>query len=99
MLRELQAKGYSRARVDGTVIRLDSVGGPGGELRALKKYEKHAIERVVDRLRAKDAARLRLTHQVEKALRLLGRVVALAFLCLSEKPPSRHRIFSQHVGY
>src|SRR5262249_15940481 len=43
MLRELQAKGYSRARVDGTVVRLDSVGGPGGELPALKKYEKHDI--------------------------------------------------------
>src|SRR5690348_15553214 len=46
LLRELQTKGYSRARVDGVVVRLDSVapGGPGGELPALKKYEKHDIE-------------------------------------------------------
>ena len=43
LLRELQVKGYSRARVDGTVIRLDSVGpaGPAGEPPALKKHEKH----------------------------------------------------------
>src|ERR671930_233253 len=43
LFRELQAKGFSRARVDGTVIRLD-------EPPALKKYEKHDIEVVVDRL-------------------------------------------------
>jgi len=30
MLRELQAKGFSRARVDGVIIRLDSVGAGGG---------------------------------------------------------------------
>ncbi len=52
LLRELQVKGYSRARVDGTVIRLDRPRG-SGELPALKKYEKHTIEVVVDRLDVK----------------------------------------------
>ena len=35
LLRELQLKGYSRARVDGTVIRLDTVAGgrPGSSRR------------------------------------------------------------------
>src|ERR1700751_1558602 len=37
MLRELQAKGYSRARVDGTIIRLDEVAGDAGSLPVLKK--------------------------------------------------------------
>ena len=51
LLRELQAKGYSRARVDGAVIRLD--GSDAGGLPALKKYEQHTIEVVVDRLDVK----------------------------------------------
>src|ERR1700751_1974406 len=46
MLRDLQVKGYSRARVDGTIIRLESA--VSGELPVLKKYEKHDIEVVVD---------------------------------------------------
>ena len=66
LLRELQAKGYSRARVDGTVIRLDSA--TTGTLPALKKYEKHDIEVVVDRLDVKQSARRRLTDSVETAL-------------------------------
>src|ERR1700691_1417462 len=41
LLRELQLKGYTRARIDGTVIRLDTA--VSGELPALKKYEKHSI--------------------------------------------------------
>jgi len=53
LLRELQTKGYSRARVDGQVVRLDSATGSGAdsELPKLKKYEKHDIEVVVDRSR------------------------------------------------
>src|ERR1700690_4386837 len=42
LLRELQTKGYSRARVDGTIIRLDEVANDATTLPALKKYEKHA---------------------------------------------------------
>ncbi len=38
LLRELQAKGYSRARVDGIVVRLDDAAA--GNLPTLKKYEK-----------------------------------------------------------
>ncbi len=101
MLRELQVKGYSRARVDGTVIRLDSVTGGGadsGQLPALKKYEKHDIEVVVDRLDVKASARRRLTDSVETALRLAGGVVVLDFVDLPDDDPHRERMFSEHLA-
>ncbi len=100
MLRELQAKGYSRARVDGVVIRLDTVapGGPGGDLPALKKYEKHDIEVVVDRLAVKESARRRLTDSVETALALSDGMVVLDFVDLPEDDPHRERMFSEHLA-
>jgi len=92
-------KGYSRARVDGTVIRLDSVaGGEAGELPALKKYEKHTIEVVVDRLAVKPDSRRRLTDSVETALGLSGGVVLLEFVDLAEDDPHRERMFSEHLA-
>jgi excinuclease ABC subunit A len=97
MLRELQAKGYSRARVDGTVIRLDSVGATG-ELPLLNKKLKHAIEVVVDRLAVKESARRRLTDSVETALSLSGGVVVLDFVDLPEDDPHRERMFSEHLA-
>ena len=100
MLRELQAKGYSRARVDGVVIRLDTVapGGPGGDQPALKKYEKHDIEVVVDRLAVKESARRRLTDSVETALALSDGMVVLDFVDLPEDDPHRERMFSEHLA-
>jgi excinuclease ABC subunit A len=96
LLRELQAKGYSRARVDGTVIRLDSA--VTGTLPALKKYEKHDIEVVVDRLDVKQSARRRLTDSVETALGLSGGIVVLDFADLPETDPHRERMFSEHLA-
>ncbi len=96
LLRELQAKGYSRARVDGTVIRLESA--LSGDLPALKKYEKHDIEVVVDRLDVKESARRRLTDSVETALSLSGGVVILDFVDLPEDDPQRERMFSEHLA-
>jgi len=96
LLRELQAKGYSRARVDGTVIRLESA--LTGDLPALKKSEKHDIEVVVDRLEVKDTARRRLTDSVETALSLSGGVVILHLTGLPESDPHRERMFSGHLA-
>ncbi len=96
LLRDLQIKGYSRARVDGTVIRLDTA--VSGELPALKKYEKHDIEVVVDRLEVKESARRRLTDSVETALGLAGGVVVLDFVDLPEDDPQRERMFSEHLA-
>ena len=96
LLRELQTKGYSRARVDGTIVRLDEASS--GQLPALKKYEKHDIEVIVDRLAVKDTARRRLTDSVETALGLSGGVVVLDFIDLAENDPHRERMYSEHLA-
>jgi excinuclease ABC subunit A len=96
LLRELQVKGYSRARVDGTVVRLDEA--LSGQLPTLKKYEKHDIEVIVDRLSVKDSARRRLTDSVETALGLSGGVVVLDFVDLPENDQHRERMYSEHLA-
>src|SRR5712692_5046686 len=111
LLRELQAKGYSRARVDGVVIRLDGAGSGGagsggagsggadaGGLPALKKYEKHDIEVVIDRLDVKASARRRLTDSVETSLALSGGIVVLDFVDLPDDDPHRERMYSEHLA-
>ena len=96
LLRELQTKGYSRARVDGTIVRLDEA--LAGQLPALKKYEKHDIEVIVDRLAVKETARRRLTDSVETALGLSAGVVVLDFVDLPENDPHRERMYSEHLA-
>jgi excinuclease ABC subunit A len=100
-LRELQVKGYSRARVDGVIVRLDSFapgGAEPGDLPALKRYETHNIEVVVDRLQVKESARRRLTDSVETALTLSGGVVLLDLVDLPEDDPRRERMYSEHLA-
>src|SRR5699024_8203311 len=63
LFRELQATGFSRARVDGQVV-------PLAEPPELEKKLKHTIEVVVDRLVVRETMRQRLTDSVETALRL-----------------------------
>ncbi len=96
LLRELQTKGYSRARVDGTVIRLESE--IIRDLPALEKYGKHDIEVVVDRLAVKETARRRLTDSIETALGLSGGVVILDFIDLPGSDPHRERRYSEHLA-
>ncbi len=96
LLRELQIKGYSRARVDGTIVRLDEAAA--SQLPALKKYEKHDIEVIIDRLAVKDSARRRLTDSVETALGLSGGVVVLDFVDLPDNDPHRERMYSEHLA-
>jgi excinuclease ABC subunit A len=91
LFRELQTKGYSRARVDGVVHSL--VEPP-----ALKKQEKHTIEVVVDRLTVKESAKRRLTDSVETALGLGGGLVTLDFVDLADDDPHRERVFSEHLA-
>ncbi|GAA4592625.1 excinuclease ABC subunit UvrA [Planotetraspora phitsanulokensis] len=90
LFRELQTKGFARARVDGTIVRLE-------EPPTLKKYEKHDIEVIVDRLAVKDGARRRLTDSVETALQLSGGTITLDFVDLPEGDPNRERFYSEHL--
>jgi excinuclease ABC subunit A len=91
LFRELQSKGYSRARVDGVVATLTDPP-------RLKKQEKHTIEVVVDRLAVKPSSRRRLTDSVETALALAGGLVVLDFVDLPEEDPHRDRVFSEHLA-
>ena len=90
LFRELQAKGFARAMVDGVSIRLD-------EPPVLKKQEKHDISVVVDRLAVKDGARRRLADSVETALRLAGGTIVLEFVDLPEDDEHRQRMYSEHL--
>ncbi|WP_184548162.1 excinuclease ABC subunit UvrA [Streptosporangium becharense] len=87
---QLQAKGFARARVDGTVVRLDQPP-------TLKKQEKHDIEVIVDRLAVKEGAGSRLTGSVETALQLSGGTITLEFVDLPEDDPNRERFYSEHL--
>lgn len=73
LFRELGAKGYSRAIVDGDLIQL-------AEPPKLKKSYKHDIAVVVDRLVASDDILGRVTDSVETALGLAGGVVQVNFV-------------------
>ena len=71
LFEDLQAQGYVRFRVNGQTV--EAV-----DLPALKKTEKHDIDVVIDRLRAKPDAQQRLAESFEAALRLAdGRAIAL----------------------
>lgn len=62
-LEELLSKGYVRARIDGTVRRLD-------EPIKLERYERHTIEVVLDRMRVSEDKRSRLAEAVEKGFQM-----------------------------
>ena len=87
LLRELQAQGFVRARIDGEVVELDSP--PPLDLR-----RKHTIEVVVDRFKVRDDLGLRLAESFETALRLGEGVARVAFL---DEPERAELLFS--AGY
>jgi len=68
---EMQAAGYVRFRVDGETFEYN-------DLPKLKKTEKHDIDVVIDRLRARPDMQQRLAESFEAALRLAdGRAIAI----------------------
>ncbi|AAZ56057.1 excinuclease ABC subunit UvrA [Thermobifida fusca] len=90
LFQSLQAKGFTRARVDGVLVRLD-------EAPELKRYETHDIAVVVDRLSVKPTASQRLADSVETALQLAGGTIIVEFVDLPEDDPGRERIYSEHL--
>ncbi|MBY0690301.1 excinuclease ABC subunit UvrA [Microbacterium marinilacus] len=73
LFKELGAKGYSRAIVDGDLIQL-------AEPPTLKKSYKHDISVVIDRLVARGDILGRVTDSVETALGLAGGVIQVNFV-------------------
>ena len=91
LFKELTAKGYSRARVDGDLVQLSDPPKLG-------KQFKHTIEVVVDRLVVKEGISQRLTDSIETALGLAeGRVLA-EFVDVDADDPGRTRAFSENLA-
>ncbi|MFA6299399.1 MAG: excinuclease ABC subunit A, partial [Nocardioides sp.] len=95
LFRQLQAQGFSRARVDGDTHSLDALLTDGPQL---DKQKKHTIEVVVDRLAVKETSKRRLTDSVETALNLAGGLVLLDFVDLDAKDPGREMRFSEKMS-
>ncbi|GIG29440.1 excinuclease ABC subunit UvrA [Cellulomonas marina] len=89
LFRELQGKGFSRARVDGEVVQLATPP-------VLEKKLKHDIEVVVDRLVARDGVQRRLTDSVETALGLAAGLLVVELVDADADDPGRERRFSEH---
>jgi excinuclease ABC subunit A len=65
LLKELNAQGFIRARIDGEIYELDDPP-------ELELHRKHTIEAVVDRFKVRDDLGLRLAESFETALNLSG---------------------------
>ncbi|PRB34065.1 excinuclease ABC subunit A [Arthrobacter sp. MYb23] len=91
LFKELTAKGYSRARVDGELVQLSDPPKLG-------KQFKHTIEVVVDRLVVKEEISQRLTDSVETALGLAEGRVLVEFVDLDAEDPARIRAFSENLA-
>ncbi|MET0788433.1 MAG: excinuclease ABC subunit UvrA [Cellulomonas sp.] len=89
LFKELQSKGFARARVDGEVVQLSDPP-------TLEKKLKHDIEVVVDRLVAREGVQRRLTDSVETALGLAGGILIVELVDADIDDPQRERRFSEH---
>ncbi len=74
LLDDLSAQGFSRVRVDGTIVELERRDEVN-----LARYEQHTIDVVLDRLTVKATNRQRLTESVESALALTKGVVSVLY--------------------
>ena len=91
LFKELQAQGFSRARIDGDTHALDDTP-------KLDKQKKHTIEVVVDRLAVKQSSKRRLTDSVETALNLASGLVLFDFVDLPAKDAGREMRFSEKMA-
>ncbi len=84
-LLNLRQKGFTRARIDGTMTELSDQTTIGG------RHKKHTIEAVVDRLVIKDGLSRRLADSLELAVGLSGGIV----IVVREKDEV---LFSEHLA-
>ncbi|MCG7417861.1 excinuclease ABC subunit UvrA [Microbacterium sp. ACRRU] len=89
LFKELSAKGYARAVVDGELIQL-------AEPPTLKKSYKHDIAVVVDRLVASSDILSRVTDSVETALGLAGGIMQVNFV--DEEGDAAWQSFSEKLA-
>ncbi|WP_396658670.1 excinuclease ABC subunit UvrA [Microbacterium sp.] len=89
LFRELGAKGYSRAIVDGELVQL-------ADPPTLKKSYKHDIAVVIDRLVAGPGILTRITDSVETALALAGGIVQVNFV--DEEGDAAWQSFSEKLA-
>lgn len=93
ILEEVQRAGFIRARIDGTVHRIEEMLE-----RPLEKQKTHNIEVVVDRAEVgKGLERSRLADSVETALKIGKGLVIVSSLTKGEKDP-KDQIFSEHFA-
>ncbi|MBT8084016.1 MAG: excinuclease ABC subunit UvrA, partial [Woeseia sp.] len=88
LMRDLQAQGFIRARINGEVYELDEP--PKLDLR-----RKHTIEAVVDRFKVKADMQLRLAESIETALRLADGTIRIAF---KDDPKREELVFSDRFA-
>ncbi|OKL47651.1 excinuclease ABC subunit A [Boudabousia liubingyangii] len=88
LFEDLQAQGYTRARVDGEDVRLDSPP-------TLAKNLKHDIEVTVDRIVLKEGIRTRLTDSVETAFELAQGLLLVDYVDRDPEAENRTRKFSE----
>jgi excinuclease ABC subunit A len=65
-IQELKEKGYSHARIDGTIYDLNKT------LPDLARYEKHSIDAVIDRIQIEAKNKTRLMESLEQAFKVSG---------------------------
>ena len=88
LMRDLQAQGFIRARIDGEVYELDDP--PRLDLR-----RKHSIDAVVDRFKVKPDLGQRLAESFETALKLADGVARVAFM---DDPKREELVFSDRFA-
>jgi len=85
---ELLKQGFTRARVNGTIYDLASPP-------TLKRYEKHTIEAIVDRLVIKSQVKRRLADSIEIAIGLAGGLIRVLAM---ERKEDQELQFSTSFG-
>jgi excinuclease ABC subunit A len=79
VLEHLASQGWTRARVNGSIVDLrETLKQPGENPLKLGRYHKHSIDAVVDRLSLTPDSRQRLAESIEQALRLAEGSVVVA---------------------
>ena len=90
-LAELQRKGFTRVKVDGTLYEIDDVPSLNRKLR-------HTVEVVVDRVVVKEGLETRLADSLETALELSDGIVYAEEVSKDESKENEKLVFSSHFS-